>query len=80
MNIAELFEKDIHRNIKGVIKVGQIDLDNIRQELDEYVITRELNKHFNTFYDRYTAALDAPTDKNGSLDFRFLAGLVNPTT
>lgn len=65
MNIAELFEKDIHRNINGVIKVGQIDLDNIRQELDEYVITRELNKHFNTFSDRYTAALDARTDKMG---------------
>lgn len=65
MNIAKLFVKDIHRNINGVIKVGQIDRDNIRQELDEYVITRELNKHFYTFYNRYTAALDAPTDQMG---------------
>jgi hypothetical protein len=28
MNIKELFEKDIHRNINGVIKVGQQDNEN----------------------------------------------------
>ncbi|WP_333200534.1 BREX system P-loop protein BrxC [Microcoleus sp. B5-D4] len=65
MNISELFLKDIHRNINGVIKVGQLDSDNIRQELEEYVITHELDKHFRSFYDRYTTALDTPTDKMG---------------
>ena len=55
MNIKELFEKDIHRNINGVIKVGQQDNENVRQELDEYVVTKELERHFNTFFDRYTA-------------------------
>ena len=65
MNISELFLKDIHRNINGVIKVGQLDSDNIRQELEEYVITHELNKHFCSFFDRYTTALDTPTDKMG---------------
>ena len=65
MNIAELFLKDIRRNINGVIKVGQLDDDNIRQELEEYVITRELDKHFHTFFERYTTALDTPTDKMG---------------
>lgn len=65
MNIVELFQKDIHRNINGVIKVGQQDSENIRQELEEYVVTRELDKHFRTFFERYTNALSNPTDKMG---------------
>ncbi len=65
MNIAELFQKDIYRNINGVIKVGQQDSENIRQELEEYVVTTELDKHFRTFFDRYTSALSHPTDKMG---------------
>ncbi|ACC83961.1 BREX system P-loop protein BrxC [Nostoc punctiforme] len=65
MNIAELFQKDIHRNINGVIKVGQKDDENIRQELEEYVVTNELDKHFRTFFERYTNALNNPTDKMG---------------
>ncbi|NDJ24455.1 BREX system P-loop protein BrxC [Nostoc sp. B(2019)] len=65
MNIAELFHKDIYRNINGVIKVGQQDSENIRQELEEYVVTYELDKHFRTFFERYTSALGSPTDKMG---------------
>jgi hypothetical protein len=65
MNIRELFEKNIDRNINGVIKVGQQDRESIRQELDEYVVTQQLDGHFRTFFDRYTDALDTPTDKMG---------------
>ena len=65
MNIAELFQKDIYRNINGVIKVGQQDNENIRQELEEYVVTHELDKHFRAFFERYTNALNNPTDKIG---------------
>jgi hypothetical protein len=65
MNIRELFEKKIDRNINGVIKVGQQDNESVRQELDEYVVTKELERHFNTFFDRYTNSLDTPTDKMG---------------
>ena len=39
MQIKDMFEKDIERDIKGVIKVGQNDEENIYQELDEYVVT-----------------------------------------
>ena len=46
MILKELFAKEIDRDIKGVIKVGQGDDENIRQELEEYVVTRELRKHF----------------------------------
>ena len=46
MQIKNMFEKDIDRDIKGVIKVGQNDDENIYQDLDEYVVTNELMKHF----------------------------------
>ena len=49
MNIRSIFEKSIDRNLKGVIKVGQEGNENVKQELEEYVVTRELQKHFATF-------------------------------
>ena len=45
MKIREMFAKPIDRDMKGVIKVGQDDNINIQQELEEYVVTRELQKH-----------------------------------
>ena len=65
MKIADLFDKDIRREINGVIKVAQQDEANLEQELSEYVVTRELDKHFHHFFERYTMALDQPTDKMG---------------
>lgn len=65
MNIDQLFRKSIHRNINGVIKVAQQDDESVRQELEEYIVTKELDKHFHAFFDRYTSALDTPTDKMG---------------
>jgi len=40
MKIQNMFQKSIDRNIQGVIKVGQSDEENIRQELEEYVVTK----------------------------------------
>lgn len=42
MLLKDLFQKDIQRDIKGVIKIGQDDDANVLQELEEYVVTREL--------------------------------------
>ena len=53
MQIKNMFEKQIDRDIKGVIKVGQSDEENIYQELDEYVVTKELLKHFRDFFENY---------------------------
>ena len=50
MIIKNIFSKPIDRDIKGVIKVGQDDDANIKQELEEYVVTRELQKHFSDFF------------------------------
>lgn len=65
MNIQNMFQKDINRDINGVIKVGQDDEISLVQELSEYIITKELRRHFNTFFDNYSKAIDHPTDKIG---------------
>ena len=65
MKIGSMFEKDINRPINGVIKVMQTDDENKKQELEEYVITRELQKHFAAFYDHYQEGIDGNTDKMG---------------
>lgn len=65
MIIKDIFQKDIERDIRGVIKVAQTDEDNIYQELDEYVVTRELNKHLSKFYENYQKGLTGTTDKMG---------------
>ncbi|MEA4994185.1 MAG: BREX system P-loop protein BrxC [Oscillibacter sp.] len=65
MKIAEMFIKPIDRDIKGVIKVGQDDGENILQELDEYVVTRELSKHFRDFFSSYKKGITGQTDKMG---------------
>jgi hypothetical protein len=65
MIIKDMFQKDIERDIKGVIKVAQTDEIHIYQELDEYVVTRELNKHLSKFYENYQKGIDSATDKMG---------------
>lgn len=60
-----MFQKDIERDIRGVIKVAQQDEGNIYQELDEYVVTRELQKHLSKFYENYQKGINGVTDKMG---------------
>ena len=61
MRIQEMFAKGIDRPINGVVKVNQDELDILVQELDEYVITRELKKHIITFFNNYLESFNAPT-------------------
>lgn len=65
MQLKSMFEKQIDRDIKGVIKVGQSDEENIYQELDEYVVTKELLKHFRDFFENYEKGISSNTDKMG---------------
>ena len=60
-----MFSDDINRKINGVIKVDQATDDVIEQELNEYVITKELKKHFITFFNYYSDAIDEPTVDTG---------------
>lgn len=61
--LNEIYEKDIAREIQGVIKVD--DENYIKQELEEYVVTDELLKHFNSFFESYNAGINGNTEKMG---------------
>lgn len=65
MLIGEMFEKPIDRDIKGVIKVGQKEEENVYQELNEYVVTNELLKHFREFFSNYSNSISHSTDDIG---------------
>lgn len=65
MQIGEMFEKPIDRDIKGVIKVGQKEEENVFQELNEYVVTNELLKHFREFFSNYSKSISHTTDDIG---------------
>lgn len=65
MKLEHIYKADINRNINGVIKVAQNDEESMKQELGEYIITKELRKHFDTFFTNYERALSVPTDKIG---------------
>ena len=65
MKLQNMFQKNINRDINGVVKVAQNDEESLHQEISEYIITRELRRHFRTFFDNYSKAIDYPTDKIG---------------
>lgn len=65
MKLLDIYKSDINRDINGVIKVAQDDMQSIEQELREYIITKELRKHFDTFFNNYEKSLNYPTDKIG---------------
>ncbi|MBR3327180.1 MAG: BREX system P-loop protein BrxC [Atopobiaceae bacterium] len=63
MQIQNMFAKDINRYINGVVDVSE---DNaIRQELEEYVVTHELQRHFDNFFESYERGLDNPARNTG---------------
>ena len=53
MTIKDLFLKPLDRSINGVVKADQDDDATVFQELDEYVVTNELEKHFRSFFESY---------------------------
>ena len=62
MIIKDLFLKPIDRPINGVIKADQMDAASIWQELEEYVVTKQINEYLRKFFDAYLAAIDRPHD------------------
>ena len=65
MQIREMFAKPIDRDLQGVIIVGQDETANVKQELEEYVVTRELQKHFADFFAAYKTGIIGNTSKTG---------------
>ena len=64
-SIEGLFKKDIYRDINGVVQAGQRDEKTIHSELDEYVMTKEINENLDYFYQSYSQSLGQPTTKMG---------------
>lgn len=60
-----MFVEDINRKINGVVKVDEDENKVLEQELNEYVITRELKLHFADFFNTYAEAFDEPTADTG---------------
>ena len=51
--IATLFANDINRRIEEVIKVDQTDEDIVAAEVDEYVVTDAIKRHFVEIFEGY---------------------------
>ena len=58
MRIKDLFQKDIFRPINGVVKADQLDESSVWQELEEFVVTKELDQHLGRFFSSYCEAMD----------------------
>ena len=68
MKIRDLYERDIYRSINGVVKADQLDELSVWQELDEFVVTRELTKHIHELVAVLLSTIESQTDaadKNG---------------
>lgn len=62
MLIKSLFERDISRAINGVVKADQVDERSVWQELDEFVVTKEMYRHIGTFFSSYLEAINNKDD------------------
>jgi hypothetical protein len=56
--IKDIFYKDIERSINGVVKADQKDDSTVYVELDEYVVTKELDQHFREFFEVFSTSLN----------------------
>ncbi len=65
MKIQSMFKEDINRPINGVVQVEQDTERVLIQELNEYVVTKELKKHFITLFNNYGDAFDTKTNDVG---------------
>ena len=65
MLIKDVFAKRIDRELQGVIVVGQERETNISQELEEYVVTEELQRHFGNFFSAYRKSIEGFTSETG---------------
>ena len=64
MRIRDLFQKDIFRPVNGVVKADQLDESSVWQELEEFVVTRELNLYLERFFTSYVQAMDRTGDSD----------------
>ncbi|OLN30349.1 BREX system P-loop protein BrxC [Desulfosporosinus metallidurans] len=63
--IEQIFKKNIKRNINGVVQAGQVDLETMKIELEEYVMTDEGTRYIKAFYKYYLALYQRPSTDMG---------------
>ena len=59
--IRELFSRDIDRRIEEVIKVDQTDEAILREELEEYVVTRSIKRSYLEILEEYAQRPNQPS-------------------
>ena len=57
MQLGTIFENEIDRTIEGVIKAD--DDAGLKTEIEEYVLTEEIERRFDDFLEAYTNYKDA---------------------
>ncbi|MDQ4145722.1 MAG: BREX system P-loop protein BrxC [Actinomycetota bacterium] len=62
MRIAEIFRHDLDREIKEVIKVDASDVDEVSDELREYVVTDHIHDAFVELLDHYQDSINRPSE------------------
>lgn len=62
IRIENLFANNIYRRIEEVIKVDQTDEEIIHDEINEYVVTDAIRKHYTGIFEAYSEAPNKPTD------------------
>ncbi len=62
MKLHSMFSRDIARSIEGVIKAD--DESNLVQEVDEYIITKELERKLDPFFGMYSGSLGKQTSNS----------------
>lgn len=65
MEIKKLFKKDIARDIQGVVTIGNEEETRKKQELEEYVCTKEVLRNFREFFSAYRKSVSQPTENIG---------------
>ena len=65
MKIGEIFKSDISRDINPVIKVGDRSEEQLREELDSYVVTEVIERYLEDFLNHYAETRLKETDHIG---------------
>ncbi|MDZ4852643.1 MAG: BREX system P-loop protein BrxC [Pirellulaceae bacterium] len=61
--IKDIFARDIHRDIREVIKVDQTDDEVIRNEISEYIVTKTILSNFVEILEAYNESPKKPSER-----------------
>ena len=65
MPIFDIFKNRINREINGVIKVGAREEAVVQTEIEEYVVTKEINRNMQKMFSNYAESFNSQTQDIG---------------